>query len=327
MARPYVCQRCLAIPNRTRLSHQLQWSRVIKISASSGSRQGHRQSVRWKSDASSSPWELVDGISWRYNARYKPDEQSQDSKNASASRDYSPAEHPEDPINSYVQHIIDLLAEASGMPEATFARRIRPSSDLKGGDLVLTVPSISVGGKPATADHAAAWIAAWPGSELVEEPVRSEQFLRFFLKPMSLIKSTIASILHHGIAYGTSPMDGLRDYRDPAKGKKRVLIDFSSPNIAKPFHAGHFRSTILGAVVANLYEAMGWEVIRVNYLGDWGKQFGLLAVGFQKYGEERELEQDPIRHLYQLYVRISKEAKSEEVSKGRVSLASTLVTT
>lgn len=65
-------------------------------------------------------------------------------------------------------------------------------------------------------------------------------------------------------AYGTS---------NEAEGKT-MLIDFSSPNIAKPFHAGHLRSTIIGAVVSNLHEAMGWKVTRLNYLGDWGTQYG-----------------------------------------------------
>lgn len=78
----------------------------------------------------------------------------------------------------------------------------------------------------------------------------------------------------------------------------RTAVEFSSVNIAKPFHAGHLRSTIIGAFLANLYEANGWDVIRVNYLGDWGKQFGLLALGFKKYGTEEELEADAIKHLY-----------------------------
>jgi arginyl-tRNA synthetase len=56
-----------------------------------------------------------------------------------------------------------------------------------------------------------------------------------------------------------------------------MLIDFSSPNIAKPFHAGHLRSTIIGAVIANLHEAAGWKVTRLNYLGDWGTQYGELG--------------------------------------------------
>lgn len=77
-----------------------------------------------------------------------------------------------------------------------------------------------------------------------------------------------------------------------------MLIDFSSPNIAKPFHAGHLRSTIIGAVIANLHEAMGWKVTRLNYLGDWGTQYGLLSIGFDRYGNEEELKRNPIMHLF-----------------------------
>jgi arginyl-tRNA synthetase len=92
----------------------------------------------------------------------------------------------------------------------------------------------------------------------------------------------------HTLAFGTSPI--IQD--------KHMLIDFSSPNIAKPFHAGHLRSTIIGAVIANLHEAMGWKVTRLNYLGDWGTQYGLLSIGFDRYGDEEELERNPIMHLF-----------------------------
>lgn len=98
---------------------------------------------------------------------------------------------------------------------------------------------------------------------------------------------------------------------------KKVLIDFSSPNIAKPFHAGHLRSTIIGAFLANLYEANGWEAIRLNYLGDWGKQFGILAVGFEKYGSEEELARDPITHLYDVYVKINKDGEDDPTVHDR----------
>ena len=102
---------------------------------------------------------------------------------------------------------------------------------------------------------------------------------------------------------------------------KRMLIDFSSPNIAKPFHAGHLRSTIIGAVIANLYEAMGWEVIRLNYLGDWGTQYGLLSLGYDKYGNEEALLADPINHLFEVYVRINndKEESTKAFNAGEIT--------
>lgn len=94
-------------------------------------------------------------------------------------------------------------------------------------------------------------------------------------------------------------------------------MEFPSPNIAKEFHVGHLRSTIIGAFLANLYEDMGWEVIRVNYLGDWGKQFGLLAVGWERFGSEEELEREPLKHFLDIYARINTLFKPEqEASKA-----------
>lgn len=86
----------------------------------------------------------------------------------------------------------------------------------------------------------------------------------------------------------------------------------SSPNIAKPFHFGHLRSTMIGNFLRNLYKALGYNVVGINYLGDWGKQYGLLAVGFDEFGSEEELVKNPIRHLYDVYVQINKKADSDE---------------
>lgn len=115
-----------------------------------------------------------------------------------------------------------------------------------------------------------------------------------------------------GPKYGQNPAHGLKDPSDPSKGVKRIIVEFSSPNIAKPFHAGHLRSTIIGGFLSNLYEGAGWDVVRVNYLGDWGKQYGLLALGFEKYGNEEKLTADPINHLYEIYVKINKDLGDEK---------------
>ena len=84
---------------------------------------------------------------------------------------------------------------------------------------------------------------------------------------------------------------------------KNVIVEFSSPNIAKPFHCGHFRSTILGNFVSNLMSTVGHCVQRINYLGDWGTQFGLLAIGFERWGDEQKLKEDACQHLLHVYVR------------------------
>src|SRR5271170_504295 len=117
----------------------------------------------------------------------------------------------------------------------------------------------------------------------------------------------LAQILELGSKYGTNTIDA---------GKK-VIVEFSSPNIAKPFHAGHLRSTIIGSFLANVHEACGWQVTRMNYLGDWGKQFGLLAVGFELFGTEELLEKDPIQHLYEVYVKVNTVVYDEKVEDAK----------
>uniref|UniRef100_A0AAY4E511 Probable arginine--tRNA ligase, mitochondrial n=1 Tax=Denticeps clupeoides TaxID=299321 RepID=A0AAY4E511_9TELE len=92
----------------------------------------------------------------------------------------------------------------------------------------------------------------------------------------------------------------------------RTLVEFSSPNIAKKFHAGHLRSTIIGNFISNLKEALGNDVIRVNYLGDWGMQFGLLGVGFQRFGSQEKLKENALQHLFDVYVQVNKEAEGDE---------------
>uniref|UniRef100_A0A8C4RNH8 Probable arginine--tRNA ligase, mitochondrial n=1 Tax=Erpetoichthys calabaricus TaxID=27687 RepID=A0A8C4RNH8_ERPCA len=93
---------------------------------------------------------------------------------------------------------------------------------------------------------------------------------------------------------------------------KKVVVEFSSPNIAKKFHAGHLRSTIIGNFIANLKGALGHSVTRINYLGDWGLQFGLLGIGFQEFGSEEKLKSNPLQHLFDVYVQVNKTAEKDE---------------
>ena len=136
--------------------------------------------------------------------------------------------------------------------------------------------------------------------------------MQFFFKVDKLAQLLVPTILKQGKDFGQNKLIGLKDPEDPSKGRKRMIVEFSSPNIAKPFHAGHLRSTIIGGFLSNVYEGAGWDVVRINYLGDWGKQYGLLALGFEKYGSEEELQADPINHLFQIYVKISKDLSDEK---------------
>ena len=91
--------------------------------------------------------------------------------------------------------------------------------------------------------------------------------------------------------------------------KKVAVIDYSGPNIAKPIGVGHLRSTIIGQALANIYEATGYGVIRDNYLGDWGTQFGKLVYAYQKWGDKKKIAENPIKELNELYIKFHKEVE------------------
>lgn len=92
---------------------------------------------------------------------------------------------------------------------------------------------------------------------------------------------------------------------------ERVVIDFSSPNVAKPFHFGHLKSTILGNFIANINQYLGNQVTKVNYIGDWGTQYGLLSLGLEKFGDEEDESSSPLRKLLNVYVRANEVSKND----------------
>lgn len=93
---------------------------------------------------------------------------------------------------------------------------------------------------------------------------------------------------------------------------KNIVIDYSAPNIAKPFHIGHLRSTVIGGALYNIYKYLGYNVIGVNHLGDYGTQFGKLIEGYKMWGEEYNIEKDPINELTKIYIRINEACKNDE---------------
>ena len=215
------------------------------------------------------------------------------------------------PVDLYRKQISQDLAPITGKPAEEIYERLAWTQTMEKGDLGLPVPSLRIQGKKP-GEQALEFAERYPENALVDKPTANGPFLQFYFKPQPLTQLIIPSILKKKQIYGNNPTLGLKDPSDPSQGQKKVIVEFSSPNIAKPFHAGHLRSTIIGGFLANLYEAAGWKVIRMNYLGDWGRQFGLLANAFEAYGSEEKLEQDPIGHLFDIYVEINKISKPEE---------------
>lgn len=210
------------------------------------------------------------------------------------------------PVDFYRKHIAEKLSSFVNKPADEIERLVVWTQTLDNGDLMLPVAALREKGvKPE--ERAQQIASAFPtGNEIFVTAQPFKTFVQFFFKPQQLVKMTIPQILKLKDMYGANPVPGLRDAADASKGRKKIIVEFSSPNIAKEFHQGHLRSTIIGGFISKLYALNGWDVVRMNYLGDWGKQYGLLANGFRQFGSDAELEKNSIAHLFEVYVKISK---------------------
>jgi arginyl-tRNA synthetase len=134
-------------------------------------------------------------------------------------------------------------------------------------------------------------------------------FINFFISKNVLTKE-LRKILREENRYSSSKIGR----------KKTIIIDYSSPNIAKPFGIGHLRSTIIGQAIYNLYKFLGYKVIGDNHIGDWGTQFGKLIFAIKAWGDEKKIAKNPIKELNNLYIKFHKEVESkpELEEKGRL---------
>lgn len=133
-----------------------------------------------------------------------------------------------------------------------------------------------------------------------EKVVATGPYVNFFLDKVSMGDQILRSVIDAKETYGAQTI---------GQGQS-ITIDMSSPNIAKPFSVGHLRSTVIGDSLANLFTKLGYNAIRINHLGDWGKQFGLLIVAYKLWGDKEAVEANPINELLKLYVRINEEMET-----------------
>ncbi len=125
-------------------------------------------------------------------------------------------------------------------------------------------------------------------------------YLNFFINKEKLASEVLNEIKEKKDKYGSTNV---------GEGKK-VIVEFSSPNIAKPFHIGHIRSTVIGNSLSKIYKFLGFDVVTINHLGDYGTQFGMLISAYKRWGDKEIIEKDPIRELLKLYVRFNSEAEN-----------------
>ncbi len=124
-------------------------------------------------------------------------------------------------------------------------------------------------------------------------------YVNFFVNKGLYVKNTMSTVLHEGRSFASS-----------SEGNgKTVIVEYSSPNIAKPFHVGHAFTTIIGHSLSRIYEKLGYKVIRMNHLGDYGTQFGKLITAFRLWGDKDALLEAPIKELLRIYVKFHEEEK------------------
>ena len=180
--------------------------------------------------------------------------------------------------------------------ETIYALLEKPKSSEMGD---IAFPAFSLAKVERKAPQAiAAAIVEKLDTEGFEKVVATGPYVNFFLDKATISHTTLTQVIEQKEHYGQ---------QDRGQGEN-ITIDMSSPNIAKPFSVGHLRSTVIGDALANIYEKIGYKALRINHLGDWGKQFGLLIVAYKRWGDKAAVEANPISELLKLYVRINTEA-------------------
>jgi arginyl-tRNA synthetase len=144
-------------------------------------------------------------------------------------------------------------------------------------------------------------IAQQLNSTLIQEVNVVGGYLNIFVNQQMVTENVLQTILREKDQYGSM---------QPGQGN--VVIDYSSPNIAKPFSMGHLRSTVIGNALANIAEKNGYNAVRINHLGDWGTQFGKLIVAYKLWGDKEAIEASPIQELLKIYVKFHERAETDE---------------
>ncbi|MEK6809304.1 MAG: arginine--tRNA ligase, partial [Nanoarchaeota archaeon] len=200
---------------------------------------------------------------------------------------------------NFKQELIALLQKETGIPEEELINLISVPPDPKLGDYAF--PCFKLGKNAKEEADKLKQKLKLP--DFVAKVEVAGPYLNFFLKNKIVVEETLSHIYQEQKEFGKQNL---------GKGK-RIIVEFSSPNIAKPFGIGHLRSTVIGSCFYKLYRALGYDVFGVNHLGDWGTQFGKLIVAYRKWGSEEELKQDPIKYLLHLYVKFHQEVEKDKI--------------
>ena len=197
-----------------------------------------------------------------------------------------------------------LLADTviiEGVESEEIAAQITPCKDRAHGDYSLPCFRLAAQLKKSPAELAKEVAGRVGCFNFLEKAEAIGPFVNFTLNKSAYAKDVLEKVLSAGGFYGSS---------DTGAGKT-ICIDYSSVNIAKPFHIGHLLNTVLGAALYRIYKKVGYHAVGINHLGDWGTQFGKLIVAYKKWGDEEDIEKRGVRALVDIYVKFHKEAEKD----------------
>ena len=204
-------------------------------------------------------------------------------------------------MKNFKQIIAKQISKTINIDEQELTSYIETPKDTKNGDYAFPCFRLAKElrkAPPAIANEIKEKIEL---SEEIEKVEVAGGYLNFFINKAELAEEVLKEI-SKAEQYGKSEL-----------GKeKNIVIDYSAPNIAKQFHIGHLRSTVIGGALYNIYKYLGYNVTGVNHLGDYGTQFGKLIEGYKMWGKEYEIEKDPINELTKIYIRINEACKEDE---------------
>jgi len=203
-------------------------------------------------------------------------------------------------MERFRRRILSLLAEATAKPPESIVLE-RPR-DRAIADLAFPCFGLAKERREPPPKIAAAIAGALSGKIEDVEVRAAGPYVNFTIDRAALAAEVLPAILAEGDRWGGS---------EEGRGRT-VVLDFSSPNIAKPFSVGHLRSTVIGAAIYRILAHGGHRCVGVNHLGDWGMQFGRLIVALRRWGDLSRLETDPIAHLHEIYVRFHEEEKGPD---------------
>ncbi len=199
------------------------------------------------------------------------------------------------------KEIAAIAAEASGLSEAEALALIEIPPDSDKGDYAFPCFRLAKVLRKAPPLIAADIAEKIRGNELFEKVENVNAYVNMFIDRKYFSALTLSDVMEKGDDFGRSGLGG----------GKTVIVEYSSPNIAKPFHIGHIRSTVIGNAIYKLYDAIGYKVIRINHLGDYGTQFGKMITAYRRWGSEDEVKREPIKTLLSYYVRFHEEAEKD----------------